>query len=165
MDSFLIPPSHFLSLPPSIHDPDTTERVSDTFNTSLRITVTPYNQPRFHPSRKNCPCSFFAGAIYSSPPTDKFLVDRFREMRSLPSVRACAVNESLFDAWRKLIFKGLFAWREIGERIKRNWARSDEYRNMGGGIFGYTSDSIRGWLSYRLEFGERRVESALRRLV
>lgn len=45
------------------------------------------------------------------------------------------------DAWRKLIFKGLFAWRDWGEggmrlkgvggkgsRIKRNRVRSDEYR-------------------------------------
>lgn len=153
MDSFLIPPSHFLSpLPPRpwLH--------RGCLTLLIRITVTPYNQPRFHPASISEKLSVFVSQAQFIPLRPRINFSSIVPWNEIaPSVRArvrfcawstevcsrrvCVCSRARDDAWRKLIFKGLFAWRDWGEegmrlkgmggrgsRIKRNRVRSDEYR-------------------------------------
>lgn len=184
MDSFLIPPSHFLSpLPPRpwLH--------RGCLTLLIRITVTPYNQPRFHPASISEKLSVFVSQAQFIPLRPRINFSSIVPWNEIaPSVRArvrfcawstevcsrrvCVCSRARDDAWRKLIFKGLFAWRDWGGGVRGWKGWEEEVRGLKGigfgrmniGIFGYTSDSIRGWLSYCFEFG-RSGESALRRLV
>lgn len=142
MDSFLIPPSHFLSpLPPRpwLH--------RGCLTLLIRITVTPYNQPRFHSTSISEKLSVFVSQAQFIPLRPRINFSSIVPWNEIaPSVRArvrfcawstevcsrrvCVCSRARDDAWRKLIFKGmrLKGVGGRGSRIKRNRVRSDEYR-------------------------------------